>query len=69
MAVDIDALRQTLWDSPNPTTREEFLVQKDLKRDLFKAEREQCRKLHKAGYANLKKLGGQVTGGMNNGMQ
>lgn len=69
MAVDIDALRQTLWDYPEPTTREEFLAQKDLKRDLFKAEREQCRKLHKAGYANLKKLGGQVTGGMNNGMQ
>ena len=69
MAVDLDALRKTLWDSPDPTTREEFLVQKDLKRDLFKAEREQCRKLHKAGYANLKKLGGQVTGGMNNGMQ
>lgn len=69
MAVDIDALRKTLWDSPNPTTREEFLVQKDLKRDLFKAEREQYRKLRKAGYANLKKLGGQVTGGMNNGMQ
>ena len=69
MAVDLDALRKTLWDSPNPTTREEFLAQKDLKRDLFKAEREQCRKLHKAGYANLKKLGGQVTGGMNNGMQ
>ena len=69
MAVDIDALRQTLWDSPEPTTREEFLAQKDLKRDLFKAEREQCRKLHKAGYDNLKKLGGQVTGGMNNGMQ
>ena len=69
MAVDIDALRQTLWDSPNPNTREEFLVQKDLKRDLLKAEREQCRKFHKAGYANLKKLGGQVTGGMNNGMQ
>lgn len=69
MAVDLDALRKTLWDSPDPTTREEFLVQKDLKRDLLKAEREQCRKLHKAGYANLKKLGGQVTGGMNNGMQ
>ena len=69
MAVDLDALRKTLWDSPDPTTREEFLAQKDLKRDLFKAEREQCRKLHKAGYANLKKLGGQVTGGTNNGMQ
>lgn len=69
MAVDIDALRKALWDSPGSTTREEFLAQKDLKRDLFKAEREQCRKLHKAGYANLKKLGGQVTGGMNNGMQ
>ncbi len=69
MAVDLDALRKTLWDSPDPTTREEFLAQKDLKRDLFKAEREQCRKLHKAGYANLKRLGGQVTGGMNNGMQ
>lgn len=69
MAVDLDALRKALWDSPAPTTREEFLAQKDLKRDLIKAEREQCRKLHKAGYANLKKLGGQVTGGMNNGMQ
>ena len=69
MAVDLDALRKSLWDSPDPTTREEFLAQKDLKRDLFRAEREQCRKLHKAGYANLKKLGGQVTGGMNNGMQ
>ena len=69
MAVDLDALRKALWDSPDPTTREEFLAQKDLKRDLFKAEREQCRKLHKAGYANLKRLGGQVTGGMNNGMQ
>ena len=69
MAVDLDALRKALWVSPDPTTREEFLAQKDLKRDLFKAEREQCRKLHKAGYANLKKLGGQVTGGMNNGMQ
>ena len=69
MAVDLDALRKVLWDSPDPNTREEFLAQKDLKRDLFKAEREQCRKLHKAGYANLKKLGGQVTGGMNNGMQ
>ena len=69
MALDRDALRMALWDSPVPTTREEFLVQKDLKRDMLKADREECRKIHKAGYANLKKLGGQVTGGMNNGMQ
>lgn len=69
MAVDLDALRKALWDSPDPTTREEFLVQKDLKRDLFRAEREQCRKLHKAGYANLKKLCGKVSGDINNGMQ
>ena len=69
MAVDLDALRKALWDSPDPPTLEEFLSKNDLKSDLFKAEREQCRKLHIAGYANLKKLGGQVTGGMNNGMQ
>lgn len=72
MAVDFKdyhALEQKLWSSPPPTTREEYLARKDIKRELSKFDREQCRKLHKAGYANLKKLGGQVTGGMNNGMQ
>lgn len=66
---DFDALEQKLWDSPHPTTREEYLARKDIKRELSKLDRDLCRTAKKAGYANLKKLGGQVTGGMNNGMQ
>lgn len=69
MAVDLDALRKALWNSPLPTTREEYLARKDIKRELSKLDRELCHTTKKAGYANLKKLGGQFTGGMNNGMQ
>ena len=72
MAVDFkdrDALEQKLWNSPLPTTREEYLARKDIKRELSKIDRDLCHTAKKAGYANLKKLGGQVTGGMNNGMQ
>ena len=72
MAVDFKdryVIEQKLWDSPPPTTREEYLARKDIKRELSKFDRELCRTTKKAGYANLKKLGGQVTGGMNNGMQ
>lgn len=72
MAVDLKdyhALEQKLWSSLPPTTREEYLARKDIKRELSKFDRELCRTTKKAGYANLKKLGGQVTGGMNNGMQ
>lgn len=72
MAVDFkdrDVIEQKLWDSPPPTTREEYLARKDLKRELSKFDRELYRTTKKAGYANLKKLGGQVTGDINNGMQ
>ena len=66
---DFDALEQKLWSSSPPTTREEYLARKDIKRELSKFDHDLCRTTKKAGYANLKKLGGQVTGGMNNGMQ
>lgn len=72
MAVDFKdryIIEDKLWSSPPPTTREEYLARKDLKRELSKFDRDLCRTTKKAGYANLKKLGGQVTGGMNNGMQ
>ena len=72
MAVDFKdryIIEDKLWSSPPPTTREEYLARKDIKRELSKFDRDLCRTTKKAGYANLKKLGGQVTGGMNNGMQ
>ena len=72
MAVDFKdyhALEQKLWSSPPPTTREEYLARKDIKRELSKFDRELCRTTKKAGYANLKKLGGKVSGDINNGRQ
>ena len=72
MAVDFKdryIIEDKLWSSPPPTTREEYLARKDIKRELSKIDRDLCHTAKKAGYANLKKLGGQVTGGMNNGMQ
>lgn len=72
MAVDFkdrNVLEQKLWDSPLPTTREEYLARKDIKRELSKLDRDLCRTTKKAGYANLKKLCGKVSGDMNNGMQ
>ena len=72
MAVDFkdrDALEQKLWNSPLPTTREEYLARKDIKRELSKLDRYLCRTAKKAGYANLKKLCGKVSGDINNGMQ
>lgn len=72
MAVDFkdrNVLEQKLWDSPLPTTREEYLARKDIKRELSKIDRDLCRTTKKAGYANLKKLCGKVSGDMNNGMQ
>ena len=72
MAVDFkdrNVLEQKLWDSPLPTTREEYLARKDIKRELSKLDRDLCRTTKKAGYANLKKLCGKVSGYMNNGMQ
>ena len=72
MAVDFkdrNVLEQKLWGSPLPTTREEYLARKDIKRELSKLDRDLCRTTKKAGYANLKKLCGKVSGDMNNGMQ
>ena len=72
MAVDFkdrNVLEQKLWDSPLPTTREEYLARKDIKRELSRLDRDLCRTTKKAGYANLKKLCGKVSGDMNNGMQ
>ena len=66
---DRDAIAQNLWDFPPPTTREEYLARKDIKRELSKCDRELCRTTKKAGYANLKKLCGKVSGDINNGMQ
>ena len=72
MAVDFkdrNVLEQKLWDSSLPTTREEYLARKDIKRELSKLDRDLCRTTKKAGYANLKKLCGKVSGDINNGMQ
>lgn len=72
MAVDFkdrNVLEQKLWDSPLPTTREEYLARKDIKRELSRLDRDLCRTTKKAGYANLKKLCGKVSGDINNGMQ
>ena len=72
MAVDFKdraVIAQKLWDYQPPTTREEYLARKDLKREVSKFDRDLCRTTKKAGYANLKKLCGKVSGEINNGMQ
>ena len=72
MAVDFKdryVIEQKLWDSPPPTTREEYLARKDIKRELSRFDHEIERHTKEAGYANLKKLCGKVSGDINNGMQ
>lgn len=66
---DREALLNELLGSPEPTTREEYLARKDIRRKLSRFNDEVECHTKKAGYSKLKKLGGQVTGGMNNGMQ
>ena len=62
-------LLQKLWASPSPTTREEYLAEKDIRRKLSKFDSDIDLTTKKAGYANLKKLCGKVSGDINNGMQ
>ena len=72
MAVDFKdryIIEDKLSSSPPPTPREEYLARKDIKRELSQFDRELCRTTKKAGYANLKKLCGKVSGDINNGMQ
>ena len=66
---DREALVDELWGSPQPTTREEYLARKDIKLELSRFDHEIERHTKKAGYANLKKLCGKVSGDINNGMQ
>lgn len=56
----LDEARARLWEMPVPTTREQYLERKDLKREIDTMAKEDYMNTHKAGYAAIMKLRGQT---------
>lgn len=56
----LDEARSRLWEMPVPTTREQYLERKDLKREIDTMAKEDYMNTHKAGYAAIMKLRGQT---------
>lgn len=56
----LDEARVRLWEMSVPTTREQYLERKDLKREIDTMEKEDYMNTHKAGYAAIMKLRGQT---------
>ena len=56
----LEEARARLWEIPVPTTRDQYLERKDLKREIDTMAKEDYMNTHKAGYAAIMKLRGQT---------
>lgn len=56
----LEEARARLWEMQDPATREQYLEQKDLRREIDTMEKEDYMSIHKAGYAAIMKLRGQT---------